>query len=94
MTKKVVKFWIVGQFRWRYRQRIRVVLVHQDGKIVELPRYALNEVFMSEADPSRPTFYDLGVDQNQREPQRSSGIIISTGTGSSAWYYSAVSHHC
>ena len=79
-----------GHFEYKELQRIRVVLVHQDGTRVECPRYALNEVFLSEGDPSRPTVYDMGVDQNERERHRSSGIIVCTGTGSSAWYASAV----
>ncbi|GLD99411.1 hypothetical protein PINS_up008130 [Pythium insidiosum] len=78
-----------GNFRWRLRQRIRVGMVNQDGFWYELPRYALNEVFIAESDASRPSHYNIGVDQHQRESQRSSGIIVCTGTGSSAWYYSA-----
>lgn len=78
-----------GDFEWRYRQRIRVGMVNQEGFWYELPRYALNEVFIAEGDASRPSHYNIGVDQHQRESQRSSGIIVCTGTGSSAWYYSA-----
>lgn len=70
-----------------------MVLVSQDGSKHTLPRFALNEVFLAESDPSRPTLLDLGVDQNQRETQRSSGIIVCTGTGSSAWYSSASHIH-
>lgn len=79
-----------GDFRWRMRQRIRVGMVNQDGYWYELPRYALNEVFIAESDASRPSHYNIGVDQYQRESQRSSGIIVCTGTGSSAWHFSAV----
>ncbi|KAI9914543.1 hypothetical protein PsorP6_008394 [Peronosclerospora sorghi] len=78
-----------GDFRWRLRQRIRVGMVNQDGFWYELPRYALNEVFIAEGDASRPSHYDIGVDQHQRESHRSSGILMCTGTGSSAWYSSA-----
>jgi NAD+ kinase len=81
---------ISGDFHWRYRHRIRVGMVNQEGFWYELPRYALNEVFIAESDASRPSHYNIGVDQHQRESQRSSGIIVATGTGSSAWYYSAV----
>ncbi|DBA00020.1 TPA: hypothetical protein N0F65_002023 [Lagenidium giganteum] len=80
---------LTGNFRWRLRQRIRVGMVNQDGFWYELPRYALNEVFIAESDASRPSHYNLGIDQHQRESQRSSGIIVCTGTGSSAWHYSA-----
>ncbi|TMW56602.1 hypothetical protein Poli38472_006612 [Pythium oligandrum] len=80
---------LIGNFQWRFRQRIRVGMVNQDGYWYELPRYALNEVFIAESDASRPSHYNIGIDQHQRESQRSSGIIVCTGTGSSAWHYSA-----
>uniref|UniRef100_M4BKV5 Uncharacterized protein n=1 Tax=Hyaloperonospora arabidopsidis (strain Emoy2) TaxID=559515 RepID=M4BKV5_HYAAE len=79
-----------GDFKWRLRQRIRVGMVNQDGFWYELPRYALNEVFIAEGDASRPSHYNIGIDQHQRESHRSSGILMCTGTGSSAWYSSAV----
>ena len=79
-----------GDFKWRLRQRIRVGMVNQDGYWFELPRYALNEVFIAEGDASRPSHYNIGIDQHQRESHRSSGILMCTGTGSSAWYSSAV----
>lgn len=82
---------LTGNFQWRLRNRIRVGMVNQDGFWYELPRYALNEVFIAESDASRPSHYNIGIDQHQRESQRSSGIIVCTGTGSSAWHYSAVS---
>ncbi|KAK1945176.1 NAD kinase 2 [Phytophthora citrophthora] len=78
-----------GDFKWRLRQRIRVGMVNQDGYWYELPRYALNEVFIAESDASRPSHYNIGIDQHQRESHRSSGILMCTGTGSSAWYSSA-----
>ncbi|RHY32072.1 hypothetical protein DYB32_002904 [Aphanomyces invadans] len=78
---------------WLNRQRIRVGMVNQEGFKYELPRYALNEVFIAESDASRPSFYNIGIDQHQRESHRSSGIIVCTGTGSSAWYYSASQIH-
>lgn len=80
---------IEGDFKWRLRQRIRVGMVNQDGYWYELPRYALNEVFIAESDASRPSHYNIGIDQHQRESHRSSGILMCTGTGSSAWYSSA-----
>ncbi|EQC34352.1 hypothetical protein SDRG_08124 [Saprolegnia diclina VS20] len=84
---------LTGDFRWRHRQRIRVGMVNQEGFKYELPRYALNEVFIAESDASRPSHYNIGIDQQQRESHRSSGIIVCTGTGSSAWHYSASQIH-
>ncbi|KAE9029677.1 hypothetical protein PF005_g1192 [Phytophthora fragariae] len=49
-----------GDFKWRLRQRIRVGMVNQDGYWYELPRFALNEVFIAESDASRPSHYNIG----------------------------------
>lgn len=47
------------------------------------------QVFFSEADPSRPSIFDIGVDTHERETVRCSGTIVCTGTGSTAWFESA-----
>ncbi|MDO8516749.1 MAG: hypothetical protein Q7S33_01370, partial [Nanoarchaeota archaeon] len=48
--------------------------------------YPLNECFIGNINPHHPSNYTIKIN-NQEEKQRSSGILISTGTGSSAWYY-------
>ena len=52
-------------------------------------RLCLNEVFAAEKDESCTSMYKLIVDDKDMGKFKSSGIIISTGTGSSGWLYSA-----
>ena len=49
----------------------------------------LNEVFMAEKDSSKISQYKVQVDGIDIGRFKSSGIIISTGTGSSGWLYGA-----
>ena len=49
----------------------------------------LNEVMISEKDPSQVSNYKLMVDDRELGKFKSSGCIIATGTGSSGWLYSA-----
>jgi hypothetical protein len=46
---------------------------------------ALNETYFGNSNPHHPSNYELSY-RNKKEFQRSSGILISTGTGSTAWY--------
>lgn len=48
----------------------------------------MNEVFAAEKDVSTTSMYKLQVDGKDMGKFKSSGIIISTGTGSSGWLYS------
>lgn len=57
-----------------------------DGEATKL---CLNEVFAAEKDVSTTSIYRLTVDGKDMGRFKSSGIIISTGTGSSGWLYSA-----
>mmetsp|Transcript_3130 Transcript_3130/g.4415 ORF Transcript_3130/g.4415 Transcript_3130/m.4415 type:complete len:185 (-) Transcript_3130:323-877(-) len=58
-----------------------------------LPYLGLNEVFLSEMDPCRPSIFNIGVDGEERQTVRSSGLIASSGTGSTAWFTSAARVH-
>ena len=49
----------------------------------------LNEAFMAEKNASQTSIYRLKTNGNDIGRFRSSGIIISTGTGSSGWLYGA-----
>jgi len=53
------------------------------------PHLSLNEVFFAEKDASRPTVHETVVDGLPPFVQRSSGVIVCTGTGSTAWMSSA-----
>ncbi|XP_054162681.1 NAD kinase 2, mitochondrial-like [Oppia nitens] len=116
-----------GQFRWKYRQRIRIILESEnaneepielhdqqlkcpenrfleldashdsrDSKIKKntktvkkvLPYKALNEVFIGEAISSRVSYYEFAVNENKIKAKlKSSGLTISTGTGSTSWFF-------
>ena len=54
-----------------------------------LSKLCLNEVFAAEKDVSCTSMYRIEVDNKNMGKFKSSGIIISTGTGSSGWLYSA-----
>lgn len=51
-----------------------------------LPVLALNEVYIGETLSSRVSFYELKVDDGSWQKQKSSGIIICPGTGSTSWH--------
>ncbi|XP_061419311.1 NAD kinase 2, mitochondrial-like [Lethenteron reissneri] len=52
-----------------------------------LPVCALNEVYIGESISSRASYYELSVDGGPWEKQKSSGVSVCTGSGSSAWSY-------
>lgn len=49
----------------------------------------LNELFMAEKDSSKTSTYQINVDGMNLGRFKSSGVIVSTGTGSSGWLYGA-----
>jgi len=66
--------------------REKVQIIKKNKKIdTEL---ALNETFFGNVNPHHTTNYEIEYN-SKIESQRSSGIVISTGTGSTAWYYAA-----
>uniref|UniRef100_A0A915BU41 NAD kinase 2, mitochondrial n=1 Tax=Parascaris univalens TaxID=6257 RepID=A0A915BU41_PARUN len=129
--KDALKRLLDGDFRWTYRQRIRVRLRGDPGRIehvelhdqqlnirssdawhgmlserrsgeqndgsaeelkdtngeVTLQELALNEVFMGESLSSRVSYYELQVDDGETMKQKSSGITVCTGTGSTSWFF-------
>ena len=83
---------VQGEYDLLRRTRIRTSITKADesSSVTDLPRLALNEVFYHEVDASRPSVHETVVDD--RTPghvQRSSGCIVATGTGSTAWMQSA-----
>lgn len=56
---------------------------------VEINKLMLNEMFMAEKDASKVSSYFLNANNIDIGKFKSSGIIISTGTGSSGWLYGA-----
>ncbi|CAI4231954.1 unnamed protein product [Auanema sp. JU1783] len=75
-----------GKFQWTHRSRIRVTLLNRkhegDNKCI----LALNEVFVAEDEAARVSSYDLAIDDQPLMRQKSSGLIVSTGSGSTSWY--------
>ncbi|KAL5106345.1 NAD kinase 2 mitochondrial [Taenia crassiceps] len=53
-----------------------------------LPVRALNDVFISACLSARVSHYEVSVDEAVAVPQKSSGLLVCTGTGSSSWYRS------
>ena len=52
-------------------------------------KLVLNEIFAAEEDVGNTSIYKLKVDNRDLGKYKSSGMIISTGTGSSGWLLSA-----
>lgn len=79
----ILKEILKGDYSILKRQRIKVIL---NGK--ELDQLALNDVYVGSTTHYHSSRYVIDFKGNQEE-QRSSGILFSTGSGSSAWYKSA-----
>ncbi|CAI2328742.1 unnamed protein product [Caenorhabditis sp. 36 PRJEB53466] len=58
-----------------------------EKETVELPVLALNEVFIGESLSSRVSYYEIGLNEEPMLKQKSSGITICTGTGSTSWHF-------
>jgi len=72
-----------GNFRTIHRQRAKVTL---NSRVLD--ELALNEVYIGSLSQFHSSRYKIKFKGNEEE-HRSSGVIISTGTGSPAWFYSA-----
>ncbi|KAL4236084.1 NAD kinase 2 [Mactra antiquata] len=122
----VLKKLFAGDFRWKWRQRIRITMsgYHANDDPIELsdqqlkylehryvehiaehekcsrplyykghthnrvlPVRALNEVFIGECLSSRVSYYELSVDDEPGCKQKSSGVTMCTGTGSTSWHF-------
>ena len=94
-----------GDFDYQTRSRIRVSLSKLDPGRVEangsesdnsddwifLKKVALNEIFIAERNVAHPIQHEIVVNgvTDEADVQLSSGILISTGTGSAAWIANA-----
>lgn len=54
-----------------------------------LPILSLNEVFIGEKLSARVSFYEISIDGSHKEKQKSSGIMVCPGTGSTSWYFNS-----
>ena len=72
-----------GRFRVIERPRAKVTKNN-----ILLDKLALNEVYMGSRNQFHTSRYILYLN-GRKEEHRSSGVLVSTGTGSTAWYSSA-----
>lgn len=91
--KYIIKQLADGNCTLIKRYRIRVTLTYpsigDNNAEVEIPKFALNDVYIGETSPTRLSYLELSIDDIPTEKQKSSGFLISTGSGSTAWGY-----HC
>ena len=89
--KYVIKQIACGECAFIKRSRIRVKLTYPcnigEKTEIEIPKYALNDVYIGETSPTRLSYLELKIDNLPAEKQKSSGFLISTGSGSTAWGY-------
>ncbi len=78
-----IKEIIEGKFRVVERPRAKVTKNN-----VLLDKLALNEVYIGSKNQFHTSRYILYLN-GRKEEHRSSGVLVSTGTGSTAWYSSA-----
>jgi NAD+ kinase len=48
---------------------------------------ALNEVFIGESHAAKVSYYEVQIDDGPMLKQKSSGLIVCSGTGSTSWNY-------
>uniref|UniRef100_A0A0N5ATU8 NAD(+) kinase n=1 Tax=Syphacia muris TaxID=451379 RepID=A0A0N5ATU8_9BILA len=53
----------------------------------KVPVLALNDVFVGESHAARVSTYEIQIDDGAVLKQKSSGLVVSTGTGSTSWNY-------
>ncbi|CAG0896344.1 unnamed protein product [Cyprideis torosa] len=65
-------------------------------KLRILPVFALNDVFIGETLSARVSYLEMTIEGGDRFKQKCSGLICSTGTGSTSWTFnvSKVTHQC
>ena len=74
---------VKGNFEEILRQRVKIKL---NGKALD--EHAINEVYVGATSQFHTSRYKIKFNGVEEE-HRSSGVIISTGTGSAAWFFSA-----
>ena len=93
-AEEVVEHLLRSPFQRVQRSRIEITLVDKSGQAHPAGQYACNDVVVAERDPGRPIVYELTVgEEGIGEVQRSSGVLVATGTGSTAWMANAAGIH-
>ncbi|XP_063238419.1 NAD kinase 2, mitochondrial [Bacillus rossius redtenbacheri] len=73
--------------RYTEEEKERATRTKHDTSRV-LPFFALNEVFIGECLSARVSYYQLALDGGQSTRVKSSGLCVTTGTGSTSWHLS------
>ena len=73
---KIIERLRYGKYRWMMHDRLVVRIVNAEGNEVELPQYVLNEVLLAVRDPAKPSIFDIGLDDHEREKVRCSGLVV------------------
>lgn len=84
LSNKIRKI-LENKIKIKQYTREKIVIHHTDRKIET--ESALNETFFGNINPHHTTNYEIEY-KNKKENQKSSGVVVSTGTGSTAWYRS------
>ena len=92
-AERVIEHLRKSHFVWVEKSRIEITLIDKSGATTHVGQYAYNDVVVAERDPGRPIVYELTVDDHAAEIQRSSGVLVCTGTGSTAWMANAAGIH-
>lgn len=79
----LLKEMLNGKFNTIKRERIKLKINNK-----EIDKLALNEIFIGSEKQYHTSRYLIKID-GEEEEQRSSGVIVVTGSGSNAWYKSA-----
>ena len=88
-VETMMKYLNRENFEFVYRQRLLFEMTSQiTGKVSTA--LSLNEVFVAEKNVGNVSVFRTKVDGNYLGRFKSSGLIISTGTGSTGWLYSAM----
>ncbi|CAD6199460.1 unnamed protein product [Caenorhabditis auriculariae] len=79
-----------GKLKWIRRSRIRVTVKDPKNRFFHSKKtttnLALNEVFVGENEAAKVSTYNISIDDQNMVKQKSSGLIVTTGTGSTSWY--------
>lgn len=92
-AERVIDHLKKSHFVWLAKSRIEITLIDNFGVSSQVGQYAYNDVVVAERDPGRPIVVELRVDEHPPEIQRSSGVLVCTGTGSTAWMSNAAGRH-
>lgn len=79
-----------GFFSWYLRARVGLILIEANGNRIKTDRAAVNEMLFAEQEVCRPTMHQIQIDENPLGPiQKTSGVLVCSGSGSTAWMNSA-----